>query len=50
MLVFLNGQILKEEDAKISISDLSYQFGYGLFETVKCEQGIPIFLSLTLKD
>jgi len=43
MLVFLNGQIIKEEDAKISISDLSYKFGYGLFETVKCEQGIPIF-------
>ena len=43
MQVFLNGQILKEEDAKISISDLSYQFGFGLFETIKCEQGIPIF-------
>jgi branched-subunit amino acid aminotransferase/4-amino-4-deoxychorismate lyase len=43
MQVFLNGQIIKEEDAKISISDLSYQFGYGLFETIKCEQGIPIF-------
>ena len=43
MLVFLNGQIIKEEDAKISISDLSYQFGYGLFETIRCEQGIPLF-------
>lgn len=43
MLVFLNGQILKEEDAKISINDLSYQFGYGLFETIRCEKGIPLF-------
>ena len=43
MFVFLNGQVIKEEDAKISISDLSYQFGYGLFETIKCEQGIPLF-------
>lgn len=43
MLVFLNGQIIKEEDAKVSISDLSYQFGFGLFETIRCEQGIPIF-------
>lgn len=43
MLIFLNGQIINEEDGKISISDLSYQFGYGLFETIKCEQGIPIF-------
>lgn len=43
MLVFLNGQIIKEEDAKIGISDLSYQFGYGLFETIKCEAGMPVF-------
>lgn len=43
MLVFLNGQIIKEEDAKISINDLSYQFGYGLFETLKCIQSTPIF-------
>lgn len=43
MLVFLNGQILKEEDAKVSISDLSYQFGYGLFETIRCESGLPVF-------
>ena len=43
MLVFLNGQIIEEKEAKISISDLSYQFGYGLFETVRCEQGLPVF-------
>ncbi|GEM_PF-1166220 len=43
MLVFLNGQIVKEEDAKVSITDLSYQFGYGLFETIRCENGIPVF-------
>ncbi len=43
MLVFLNGQVINEEDAKIPISDLSYQFGYGLFETIRCEQGIPVF-------
>jgi len=44
MLVFLNGQIIREEDAKISINDLSYQFGYGLFETIRCEEGTPVFL------
>ncbi len=49
MLVFLNGQIIKEEDAKVSVSDLSYQFGYGLFETIKCEQGIPLFFELHYK-
>ena len=43
MWVFLNGHIIKEEEAKVSVSDLSYQFGYGLFETLKCEQGIPLF-------
>lgn len=42
-LVFLNGQIIKEEEAKISINDLSYQFGYGLFETLRCENGTPVF-------
>ena len=43
MQVFLNGQIIKEEEAKINITDLSYQFGYGLFETIRCENGIPVF-------
>ena len=49
MQVFLNGQIIKEEDAKIPISDLSYQFGFGLFETIKCEQNIPIFFEAHYK-
>lgn len=49
MLVFLNGEIIKEEDAKISIHDLSYQFGYGLFETIKCEEGIPLFFEAHYK-
>lgn len=49
MLVFLNGQIIREEDAKISINDLSYQFGFGLFETIKCEQGIPVFFESHFK-
>jgi len=49
MLVFLNSQIIKEEDAKISISDLSYQFGYGIFETIRCEEGIPLFFEAHYK-
>ena len=49
MLVFLNGQIIKEEDAKVSISDLSYQFGYGIFETIRCEEGIPLFFEAHYK-
>ena len=49
MLVFLNGQIIKEEDAKISISDLSYQFGYGIFETIRCEEGVPLFFEAHYK-
>lgn len=43
MLVFLNGKVIPESDAKISITDLSYQFGFGLYETIRCEEGIPIF-------
>lgn len=49
MLVFLNNQIIKEEDAKVNISDLSYQYGYGLFETIRCEQGIPLFFEMHYK-
>ena len=49
MLTFLNGEIIKEEDAKISIGDLSYQFGYGLFETIRCEGGIPLFFEAHYK-
>ncbi len=49
MLVFLNGQIIKEEEAKISVSDLSYQFGYGLFETIRCENGMPLFFEAHYK-
>ena len=49
MQVFLNGEIINEEEAKISISDLSYQFGYGLFETIRCEEGIPLFFDAHFK-
>ena len=49
MLTFLNGEIIKEEDAKISIGDLSYQFGYGLFESIRCEGGIPLFFEAHYK-
>lgn len=44
MYAFLNGQIVKEEEAKINISDLSYQFGYGLFETILCKDRVPVFI------
>ena len=43
MFTFINGQIVKEEEATILATDLSYQFGYGLFETIKCDGGIPLF-------
>lgn len=44
MYVFLNGQIVPDGEAKIGITDLSYQFGYGLFETIVCNRGIPLFI------
>lgn len=43
MYAFLNGNLVKQEELKIHISDLSYQFGYGLFETIKYKNERLIF-------
>lgn len=39
MYVFLNGKFVKEEDAKISIRDSSFLYGYGVYETLKLRNG-----------
>lgn len=41
MLVSLNGQLIEEEDAGISVSDRGFTLGDGLFETIKIESGSP---------
>lgn len=41
MLLFLNGRILPEEQATISVSDRSFLYGDGLFETIRVYGGRP---------
>lgn len=41
MIVFLNGQFIPAEEAKVSIFDRSFLYGDGLFETLRVYQGQP---------
>lgn len=41
MIVFLNGQFLPEEEARVSVFDRSFLYGDGLFETLLVRQTIP---------
>lgn len=43
-LVYLDGQILPAEDAKISVLDLSILRGYGVFDFLRTYQGYPFRL------
>jgi len=45
MLVYLNGEFVDEEEAKVSILDRSYLYGEGLMETMKATRGFVPFLS-----
>lgn len=44
MIVYLNGRYVEESDAKISPFDRGFLYGDGVFETLKCLKGKPIFL------
>ncbi len=44
MYIYLNGQIIKEEEAVISIFDHGFMYGLGLFETFRVYQGHPFLL------
>ena len=41
MIVFLNGEFVPEEKAVVSVFDRSFQFGDGLFETMRVYRGKP---------
>src|SRR5580704_7565373 len=41
MIVFLNGEFVPEESARVSVFDRSFQFGDGLFETLRAYRGKP---------
>ncbi|MFZ3044547.1 MAG: aminodeoxychorismate synthase component I [Desulfatirhabdiaceae bacterium] len=44
-IVWLNGQLIPEALARVSITDLGVQYGYGLFETIRVTNGHPEFLA-----
>jgi len=43
-IFYLNGKLLPAEEAKISILDYGFLFGYGLYETVRAYEGKPFRL------
>jgi para-aminobenzoate synthetase component 1 len=41
---WVNGAIQPMEQASLKITDLGFQYGYGFFETVRINRGIPMYL------
>ena len=41
MITYLNGALIEEEKAKISVTDRGLTLGDGLFETVRARGGKP---------
>jgi len=44
LLVWINGALTPMEEARISIADQGLQYGYGLFETIRVQNGVPGYL------
>jgi D-alanine transaminase len=44
-LVFLNGEISDFASAKVSVEDRGFQFGDGIYEVVRCYNGVPFALA-----
>ncbi|MNK04789.1 D-alanine aminotransferase [compost metagenome] len=42
--IYLNGQLVSEDEAKLSVTDLAIQRGYGIFDFLKIVKGKPIFI------
>jgi branched-subunit amino acid aminotransferase/4-amino-4-deoxychorismate lyase len=47
--LYLNGKIVSDDEAKISVHDRSYLYGEGLFESFRSYNGIALFLTEHLK-
>jgi len=41
MTVFLNGEFVSEQEAVVSVFDRGFQYGDGLFETMRIRNGLP---------
>ncbi|MCH9703852.1 MAG: aminotransferase class IV, partial [Chlamydiae bacterium] len=48
MLIYINGEFVEHESAKISLHDRGFLFGDGLFTTIKVEEGQPQYLDAHL--
>jgi branched-chain amino acid aminotransferase len=44
MEIFLNGEFIQEEDAKVSVFDRGFLYGDGVFETLRVYNGKPFLL------
>src|SRR3972149_117758 len=47
--VFINGKILPEDKACVSVFDRGLSYGDGIYETMKARDGQPLFLNEHLK-
>lgn len=43
--VWINGSVVPLEKAAIPVSDLGFQYGFGFFETIRVDKGIPKHLN-----
>ena len=44
-----NGELLPLEEAVVPLSNIEYQYGFGVYENIRVQNGIPYFLSEHLK-
>ena len=47
--VFLNGRIVRHDEAAVPVADTGFLYGLGVFETLKVEDSIPLFLQEHLR-
>ena len=40
-IVYLNGEFLPADKARIAVRDYGFLFGYGLYETMRAYEGVP---------
>lgn len=48
-IIYVNGELLPDEEAKISVFDRGFLYGDGLFETIRLYSGMPFLLEEHLK-
>lgn len=47
--ISLNGKLLQKDTAVLSVTNRAFRYGDALFETVKCVNGLPLFLEAHLQ-